>query len=156
MQKINYTNYIRPSDFLKMAEGDNIVRILTEGFMANIYGMKTSKGWLRFGETVDPAMKAKYGKTIEPKRRWIWIGINRATGQIGILEVGPIVGNAICELAKERGLDPRDFDVCINRTGKETRTSYKVTAQATSKDISPEVMEKAKKEISYLLDKHFK
>lgn len=154
MQKIDYKTYVKPSDFLKLSEGDNIIRIVTEGIIATIYGMKTGQRWLRFGTQVDVRTKEKYGKSISSQRKWIWVALNRATGQVGLLEVGPVIGNAICEKARELAKDPREFDIMIKRFGTGMNTKYEVLNIEPSKEISTEVMERVKKEVSYLIEKY--
>ena len=155
MQKIDYKSYRKPSDFLKLEPGENIVRIVSSGGIATIYGMKTSGRWIRFGESVPEEVKNKYGESLSAARKWIWIAINRTTQQVGMLEVGAMIGDKICELAKQKGADPQEFDVIITRTGEGTKTRYVTELAGPVVLLTTAEQAKIKKDKEYLIKKYY-
>lgn len=155
MEKIDYQTYTKPSDFLKLVEGENVIRVLTDGGLATIYGMRTARGWIRFGEEVPKEAADKYGDAVNGALKWIWIAINRVTGRVGVLEVGPMIGDSICQIAKDQGVDPREIDIVVERTGTGTKTKYKVYKALETKPLTEKEEARVKKDKPALIKKHF-
>jgi hypothetical protein len=160
MEKINYKVYKKPTDFLKLAQGDNVIRIVSDGFIATVYGMRTGDRWVRFGEsipdkTLQTAKEKGYTDSIKAARRWVWIGLNRASGHIGILEVGPTVGDTICQIAQEKECDPKDIDLLVKKDGEGFNTKYQISSMKESKPIPKTLADKIESEKRYLLNKYY-
>lgn len=122
MQRINYQTYEKPSDFYKVIEGVNVIRILTDGFIGRKHGMRTSKGWIPLGEcTGTNCEHCKKGN--EPKLNYIWIVLDRLKAKVRVMEVSKKLGNEIAMLAKAEG-DPTTYDIEIDRKGLDKNSTY--------------------------------
>lgn len=152
MQKIDYSSYKKPSDFLKFEQGSNTIRILSGGGMMNKHSMKTSRGFVPLGECEGENCPHCLKGNV-PKKQWIWIAINRTTGRVGVLETGIMIGNAICELAQEEG-DPEGYDLIISKKGEGLRTEY-VVAKGGSDPLTELEKKTIKLEKNYLIQKRF-
>jgi len=154
MEKINYTEYKKPSDYLKFEQGENIVRVLSGGGMYLKHSLKTGKTFIPLGECEGDGCK-HCAKGNVPKQTWIWIGINRTTKKIGIMETGAMIGNAVCEIAKQEGKDPQEFDLSITKSGLGLKTKYDVWKNSKSTDLTPEEEKIVKQNKQYLISKRF-
>src|SRR3954465_1197748 len=114
MKKIEIGNYKKPSDFMSFHEGENRIRVVSNGVMGFQHSMKTANRFINLGpcsETVDcPHCKKGY----EPKMSWKWIIYDYEDPRVKILEAGPTIGNWIGSQKEE----PKDYDIIINRIGK--------------------------------------
>lgn len=133
MQKINYQTYEKPSDFYKVVEGLNVIRILSDGFIGRKHGMKTSKGWIPLGEcTGTDCEHCKKGN--EPKLSYLWVVLDRLKAKVRVMEVSKTLGNSIAMLAKNEG-DPTAYDIEVDRKGLDRNTTYSVK-KLESKDFN--------------------
>lgn len=126
MKKIDYMTYTKPSDFTRFPQGETVVRILGSGALLKKHGMKTATGYIPLPDCTERADCPQCLKGNEPKQKWVWICLVRATNEVKILDVGPMVGDAICKLAQAKRQDPQEYDLIINKSGEGLRTKYLV------------------------------
>ena len=117
MKKIDYKTYQKPSDFAHFNAGETVVRIVSSGGLVKKHGMRTTRGYVPMGDCTETPDCKQCLAGNEPKLKWIWICFVRATKEVKILEVGPMLGDKICKLAQTRKQDPQEFDLVIKRTG---------------------------------------
>jgi len=158
MEKIDYKTYKKPTDFISFEQGDNRIRILSNGGMYLRHSMKTARGFIPLGECQGEGCEHCNNPKLKdptPKKVWVWIALNRDTGVVGVLETGVTIGDAICEMAKELSQDPQEYDIIINRQGSKLSTKYKVTKAAESEDLTEKEEKRVKANRQYLISKHF-
>ncbi len=153
LSTIDYTNYVKSSDFIKLPEGDNIVRIISKGVVAYKHKMKSGGRFIPLGLCTGEG--CRNCEKSEPYKCFMWLAINRTTGQVGVLEAGATIGNGIAELAHSRAEDPKTFDILINRKGstKET-TKYQILASPETKDLTEAEKERVRFNRPYLMRKY--
>ena len=145
---IDYTTYEKPSDFYKIKEGKQVIQIVSKGNIIDEYGMNTARGWIRISEE-EAKTNPKYAN-IEPKKRFTWI-IN-ANGKIEILQCGMSLGNQIAMLGKQYG-DPQNYEIEIDRTGLDKRTTYSVKKLGEEKENTDQKLVDSEK--MFLMKKYF-
>ncbi len=128
MKKIDYTTYKKPTDFAHFEQGDTTIRIISSGGMVKKHGMRSAGRFVPLGDCTETADCKQCLQGNEPKQKWIWIAYIRPTKEVKILDVGPMLGDAICKLAQERNKDPQDFDIVVNKVGDGLKSKY--TARA--------------------------
>jgi len=105
MPMMNYGDYKETSLFVKLTQGENRVRLVTEPY---VYKKSFKEG--------DPA-----------KERYAWVVIDRSDGELRYLNAGPSIMKAIVALANDGDYgDPKGYDIKINREGEGLDTSYHV------------------------------
>lgn len=153
MKKIEYNNYKRPSDYVKFNEGENRVRIVSSGAMGYAHGIKTAKSWVPLGLcTEEDTCKHCLGGN-QPKRFWKWIAYDFNTDEIRLLDVGPMIGNTICEISSKLKKEPTEFDIIIKRKGIGLGTKYEVLKAKEDQSFDNSGVKVKKK---YLISKYFK
>lgn len=125
MQKLNYNTYETPSDYLKVKEGDTIIRVISDGYISRKHGLKTSNRWIPLGEckgeNCEHCLKGNL-----PKISYMWIVVDRIQKKVRFLDAGKLLGDGLTRFFKENG-DPQEYDLQISRKGKDKNTTYKFT-----------------------------
>jgi hypothetical protein len=152
MKKINYQNYKRPSDFMKFEQGENRIRVVSEGVIAMQHGLKTANRYVNLGFCTEKPDCPHCKKGNEPKRVWKWIVFDYANRDVKLLDAGPMLGNQLCEF----GDDPQKFDVIVTRSGTGLDTKYKVTKAVKSESFTDDILVSIKNKKARLIDKYFK
>lgn len=156
MQRINYSTYQKPSDYMKFEQGDNRIRVISEGYMGLQHGLRTSRGWVNLGECTGKGCE-NCGKGNVPKRYWKWIVANRKLDQAKLLDAGIMIGDAICEIAKKldaAGEKLTAHDIIVNRVGTERSTKYAIRQAPDDQPITREQLEKWTTEKVYIQTKY--
>ena len=152
MQKIDYINYKKPTDYIKFSQGDNRIRIITSGAVGYSHGIRTARGYKPLGLCRgDDCPHCKKG--VEAKRTWRWIAYDFTDEDVKLLDAGVQVGNGICELAAKLQDDPQNFDIIIHKTGEKRDANYLVTKAKDEKLMSKKDLSAKKR---YLISKYFK
>lgn len=154
MKRIDYKTYTKPSDFVRFLAGETKLVIVSGGGMVKKHGMKTAKGYIPLGDCTETPECEFCLKGNEPKLKWVWIVFNQKDRQVKVLDVGPMIGDAICKEAQEKGIDPNGYEVIINRSGTGRSTSY-ITNLGVKVTLTPTdlaFIEPAKK---FLVKKYF-
>jgi len=154
MHKIDYKTYTKPSDFVRFLEGETRLVIVSGGGMVKKHGMKTAKGYVPLGDCTETPDCKFCLQGNEPKLKWIWIAFLPKERQVKVLDVGPMIGDAICKEAREKGIDPNGYEVIINRTGTGRNTQYvtNLGAKVTPTPADLAFIEPSKK---FLIKKYF-
>lgn len=153
MKKINYSDYKRVKNYLELVEGENRVRLISDGFHGEEFRMKTAKTILTWYDWNE--VPAKYRPNVEGLARWIWIAINRTTGQVGVLNAGPTIGDEIVTQIQKSGSDPMKVEFLIKRVGTDRNTQYPVVQmQREIKPYTQEEQELIKFKREYLISKY--
>lgn len=153
MQEINYTTYKKPSDYIKFENGDNTIVIVSKGYFRKLHGMKTVRGYIPLGECV--GVGCKYcAEGSEPKTKFTWIAFLPKTKEVKIMDAGTMIGNQICEIARDKGIDPNGYQFSVTKSGAGLKTQYTVSLQSKIQlsESDTQLIEYAKK---YLVKKHF-
>jgi len=121
------------SDFMRLSEGSNVVRIFTKPYQSYIVWTQDATGKTRkIKSAVNNCPLIKRGETAKPN--WHIGVINRETGEPAILEIGPQIFKGILELkGKAAWGDPRAYDIDISRKPKGTNPLYTVSPNPKSK-----------------------
>lgn len=152
MQKINYAEYQKPSDYMKFEQGDNRIRIISEGFMGLQHGLRTARGWVNLGECTGKDCEHCLKGNV-PKRFWKWIVADRSIEEVRLLDAGIMIGDQICNIAK--GLQGQlKRDLIVNRVGNDRQTKYTVKLAPDDKPITPENIERWKAAKTYIQVKY--
>lgn len=155
MKKIDYATYKKPSDFVHFEQNETTIRIISSGGMVKKHGMRTTRGYIPMGDcTETPDCKQCLGGN-EPKQKWVWICYIRPTKEVKILDVGAMLGDAICKLAQERNQDPQEFDVVVKRSGQGLKTQYSARA-VDGTALTDEEQKQVSHVRQFLIKKYFK
>lgn len=127
MRKIDYKLYTKPTDFLRFQDGETQIRIISSGGLVKKHGLRTSIGFVPLGECTETPECKHCLSGNEAKQKWIWIAYVRTTKEVKILDVGPMIGDTICKIAKEKG-DPQEYDLMITKKGIGLKIKYEVKA----------------------------
>lgn len=130
-KKINYQKYEKPSEFLRLRQGDNIIRILSDGFIVKKHEFRTN------GKFVSAECQGQ-GCTMcasgnDYKNKFGWIVLDREMREVKYMQVGITVGDAIAKIGRNQDLTK--IDVIITRKGTGKSTSYQVSAKQDSKEL---------------------
>ena len=107
--------------FMKLAEGPNVIRIITKPHEYLVHNFKVDPKDPGFGDKInsslahgrDPLTEAPYNS--KPKRRWLVGIIDRRTGGYRILDMSSSVFRGIQELVRDSDWgDPSQFDISVN------------------------------------------
>lgn len=153
MIKINYATYEKPTDYFKVVEGTNVIRILSDGFMGLKHGMRAQGRWIPLGECKGEECE-HCAKGNEPKLKYMWIVLDRTNAKVRFMDSAPKLGNMLAELIKKNG-DWSSFDIQIKRTGMDMNTKYEVSKlepkEFTDKEKQAINLNKKRLELKYLL-----
>lgn len=152
MKKIDYSNYQKPSDFVKLQVGDNRIRIVSDGITCYEHGMVSGSRYVPLGICSQTAACEQCQKGNQPKLRYKWIVYLPEIGETRLLSVGPQIGDEICCLATKG--DPRAYDIIINRNGVGKQSRYKVSKAKDSQPIEKEIIRKITQTRDYLVMRH--
>lgn len=155
MKKIDYQTYKKPTDFARFEQGDTTIRIISSGGMVKKHGMRTAKGYVPMGDCTETPECEQCLKGNEAKLKWIWICMVRPDNAVRILDVGPMVGDAICKIAKEKKMDPQEFDTIIHRVGVGLKTKYDVKLGEV-KTLTEDEAKQTRNAKLFLIKKYFK
>lgn len=154
MKKIEYKNYKKPSDFIKFEQGDNKIRIISDGLLARFHGTRMRGAYVPLGLCTEDGNCQHCKGGNEPKRVWRWIALDYANKEVKLLDAGPMIGNQICDLAALSG-DPQEYDLLINRQGQKLTTKYEVKKAPESLVLKPEAIERMRPMKTFLIKKYF-
>lgn len=153
MQKINYAEYQKPSDYMKFDQGDNRIRIISEGFMGLQHGLRTARGWVNLGECTGKDCEHCLKSNV-PKRFWKWIVVDRLNEEVRLLDAGIMIGDQICNIAKKLEGQITKHDLIVNRIGNDRQTKYTVRQAPESQPISQDNIERWKAAKTYIQVKY--
>lgn len=143
MKEVDETTFERMSDFIKLKVGENYIQLLSKPFRGDFHEMKTSKGFVSAeckGANCENCRKS----TRAPITKYIWIGINRVTNQVGILKLSKGLAEKICEEGKKQGTLENKM-VKINRKGttkEDTIYTFEIMDINDTKPLTAELNEK--------------
>lgn len=124
MTKINYETYRKPSNFIKLAVGENRVRLVSDGITCYEHGAMMGGKYVPLGICTENLNCRQCQKNSEPKLKFKWIVFCPTTHEIGVLSVGPEAGDAICRIGREV---KKNIEVVIVRKGLTREdTTYRV------------------------------
>jgi hypothetical protein len=125
IKKIDLSTYTKPSDFVKFPIGETKIILLSEGGMVKKHGMKTATSYIPMGDCTELPDCPQCLKGNEPKQKWMWIAY--IDKQVKVLDVGPMIGDGICQSLQENGLkESNNACFTIKREGLQRSTKYEV------------------------------
>lgn len=141
-----YAAPVSGGGFMKLKDGDNIIRILSSAIVGYEYWNNDTKpvrnkiGWT---ESPTDIKKDKDGNDTKIKHFWAFVVWNYATKNVEILEITQsTIQTAITNLVKDEDWgDPKNYDIKINRTGEGFDTVYSVSPKPAKK-ASDEILNK--------------
>ena len=137
--KKDFKNY-----FLKLKNGDNIVRLLTKPFEFQVHQYKPHKDDEGYGKRIMSCAPA-YGEAadpliaigVKPKRKWLVGVIDRSTSTYKVLEIGAGVLKSIQNLFRDEDWgDPIQYDVNIKVDKSAAPASYYTVNPKPKKPLS--------------------
>lgn len=137
---------------MKFEQGENRIRVVSEGVIAMQHGLKTANRYVNLGFCTEKVDCPHCKKGNEPKRVWKWIVFDYEGKDVKLLDAGPMLGNQLCEF----GDDPQNFDVIVTRTGEGLQTKYKARKAEESKEFSDDIKLSIKNKKRRLINKYFK
>lgn len=153
MRKIDYKTYKKPTDFAKFDQGDTTIRIISSGGMVKKHGLRMGGKYVPLGDCNETPDCEQCIKGNEAKLKWIWLVYMRATKEVKLLDVGAMLGDAICQLAQQRNQDPQEFDIVVNKRGEKLKSQY--TARAIDGEaLTEEELKKTKHVKQFLIKKY--
>lgn len=124
-QKINLSTYVKPSRFLKWKQGDNRIRVLTDGYIYNVLGKRTSRGYVR--HIVGDGETPRFLQDADPKTTYGFVVYSHDTGHFHVLETGPMLGDMLVKLLQEKPDEEyKTTDIIVTRSGDGLETTYSV------------------------------
>lgn len=125
MKKIDLKTYTKPSDFVKFQVGETKVILVSEGGIFKKHGMKTATSYIPLGTCTEKPDCEFCLKGNEPKTKWMWVAY--VNNEVKVLDVGPMIGDGICQSAQEHGLSEfNNAMFSIVRVGTQRNTKYEV------------------------------
>lgn len=124
-QKIDLHKYVKPSKYLKLLEGENRIRILTDGYIYRVVGKKTARGYVR--HIIGDGEIPNFLQDVEPKLTYGFVVFSFDTEHFHVLESGPTLGDMLTVLLKL--LPDEQYkakDILIGRSGYGLDTKYEV------------------------------
>ncbi len=120
------------SEYMRLAQGDNRVRIFTLPYQFHVCWIKDATGASRkLRSALKDCPLIKRGEKVQT--RWLLGVINRDSKSAEILEIGSQILNGLKQLINEPGYgDPRGYDVNIKRGKKGDNPLYYVIAAPPS------------------------
>lgn len=151
-------------DFMKFAAGKNVVRIVTGVLPRYAYWIENKDGkpapfeCLRFDREKERFVRGKAdpvhdmgftqkddkGVTIplKPKKNYVAIVINRATGKLEVMEVKATILTGIQSIMSQMELDePHEIDITISKSGTGFDTKYDVQQIAAMQFMTKKAVE---------------
>jgi len=122
-QKINLSSYVKPSKYLRWQQGDNHIRVLTDGYIYNVLGKRTARGYVRaiVGDKDIP----EFLKDAEPKLTYGFVVYSHDTGHFHIVETGPTLGDMLVQLLQQKPDEEfKTTDIIVHRMGEKLDTKY--------------------------------
>lgn len=139
MRKIEYRTYKRPSNFVKLEQGDNRVKVVSEGYIGFEHVTVIDKKFIPLGPCTQSSKCEFCKKKNEPRLRYKWVVYLPETQEIKILAVGVEIGDEICQIASL--LNKITFEVIINKVGSGKQSKYSVKkVESTEVDASTLVL----------------
>jgi len=133
MKKIDLKTYTKPSDFVKFQVGETKVILVSEGGIFKKHGMKTATSYIPLGTCTEKPDCEFCLKGNDPKTKWMWVAY--VNNEVKVLDVGPMVGDGICQLAQENGLTEFSNAIfLVIRIGTQRNTKYEVKYLGQNKD----------------------
>ena len=127
MREIDYKTYKKPSDYAKFEQGDNIIRVISKGYLGLQHGLRGTRGWVNLGLCTEDDTCEHCKKGNQAKRFWKWVVVDRKENEVKLLDAGIMIGDAICQMSNpEKDGDPTKYDIVINRVGEKLKTQYTV------------------------------
>lgn len=129
--------------YLKLAQGNNIVRILTKPASYLVHFYKAHEDDPGFGTRIlssqyhgaDPLVE----KGLKPKTRWLFGVIDRTTGTYKLLDVSYSVIKGVRELVNDEDWgDPTQYDINIKVDKEGGPTGYYAIVPKSKKPLSAE------------------
>lgn len=125
IHKIDYQNYITPSDYIKFDQGETKIRIVSAGGMCLMHGMRTARGYVNMGMCAENDTCEQCKKGNEAKQRWMWIVFLPKYRVVRLMETGKKLGDSICKLALKVD-DIQNYELIVTRTGEMLKTEYSI------------------------------
>lgn len=153
-QKIDFAKmqgkFEKPSKFLKLRQGENRIRIVSEMYQYYVVGKQTSKGFVR--QVLEDGVEvAKFLQDVEPKLTFGCVAFDFYDEHFHVLETGSMLGVAIGELIAQKYPDEyKAYDIIVTRTGEKLNTEYTAEYAADSKKM-PKGVSKDSAEYRFIL-----
>ena len=125
MKRIDLKTYTKPTDFVKFPIGETKLILISEGGMIKKHGMKTATSYIPLGNCTEKSDCEFCLKGNEPKLKWMWVAY--VNSEVKVLDVGPMIGDGICQSAQEHNLSEFTNAIfSITRIGTQRNTKYTV------------------------------
>lgn len=151
MRAINYQTYKKPSDYAKLSDGPNRVKILRDGVICYEHSMMLGRKFIPLCICTEEATCEQCLKGNLPKIKYKWIVYFINTKETQLLSVGPEIGDQICQIGKTA--ENSVFEVNIHRRFEAGRFRSTVT-RVEPNNMDLETLKEVKKRTDYLAVKY--
>ena len=137
------------ADFLTLSSGNNKLRIVSEAVERPRFWSQEYKNNFDYVPALDDAFLAAYNANheapIRVKNNYVVYVIDRADGEIKILEIGKTITDQLRELSVSEDYkfdDVPPYDMTIKKEGEKMSTKYTVMAARDNTELTDEEKEK--------------
>ena len=156
MKKVTPEKYIKPSKFIHFKVGENRIRVMSEIYLYQKFGLKAAGRYIsqivREGEEVNSIFLRpdRNGKVQEPKQQWGFVVWSDELQEFRVLECGPMLGDQLAKLLGQIGEDYKKVDILVNRVGLTMHdTKYTVKAAPETKEFPKRAGDSLKLEFEF-------
>lgn len=125
MKSVDPAKYVKPSRFVKFDDGENRIRLVSNLFLYQKYGVKAGGRYiseiLRAGKKPNEVFVRSQA---EPKQQWGWVAYHVTQKRMGVLECGPMLGDILAKMMKESPDTFKQRDIIVTKTGEGFDTKY--------------------------------
>ncbi len=142
---IDYTIPKPPSDYMKLEDGLNSIRILSSAITGYEYWntdnkpIRSKAGWEEMPKDIKPNDQGKY----EIKHFWAFVVWNYSLKKVQILQLtqGTIQKPIKALVSNPKWGDPKKYDIAITKAKENGKTTYNVQGEPPIGSPSSEILE---------------
>lgn len=125
MKTVTPEKYIKPSRFMKFEVGDNIIRITSDIYLYEKYGLRAAGRYLSQIVWPDQKLNPMFSRQ-DPKKQWGFVCWSYKHDEFKVIETGPTLGDALANLLKS-DVEYKKKDIVVQRVGtRKEDTKYQV------------------------------
>ena len=133
MKTVTPEKYIKPSRFMKFEVGENIVRVVSDIYLYEKYGLRAAGRYISQiiweGQKINPMFSKQ-----DPKKQWGFICWSYKHEEFKVIETGPTLGDALANLLKSDD-EYKNKDIVVKRVGtRKEDTKYQVDFSKENSD----------------------
>ena len=133
MKTVTPEKYIKPSRFMKFEVGENIVRVVSDIYLYEKFGLRAQGRYISQivweGQKIQPIFSRQ-----DPKKQWGFICWSYKHEEFKVIETGQVLGDALANLLKSDA-EYKNKDILVKRVGTtKNDTKYQVDFSEKNSD----------------------